>query len=222
MNSIESTPASSILIVEPDEIRSDRYARKIRKQTNYLLAGITRGKRQTAALLRRKSVDFALVSTTLADGSAADVVALIVKRNPNALVLVAADTADENTVMQVISAGANGYMLISEMTEDLGECFKLMVAGGSPASPTIARCVLRSLHTRSEKRRLMPADCPLSPRELDVMRLAAQGIGFAQIAHLLTISEHTVTTHVKKIYRKLEVHSRDEAVFECRKRGFVD
>lgn len=211
-----------ILIVEPDELRSEYYARKLRKQTDYQLAGIARGKRQTTTLLRRCSVDFALVSTTLADGSAADVVALILKRNPDAHVLVVADTADENTVMQAVSAGANGYMLASEMTEDLGECFKLMVCGGSPVSPTIARCVLRSLHTRAEKRRQMPTDCPLSARELDVMRLAAQGIGFAQIAQLLTISEHTVTTHVKKIYRKLSVHSRDAAVFECRKRGFLD
>ena len=66
-----------ILIVEPDELRSEYYARKLRKQTDYQLAGIARGKRQTTTLLRRCSVDFALVSTTLADGDSVEIVSFV-------------------------------------------------------------------------------------------------------------------------------------------------
>lgn len=60
----------------------------------------------------------------------------------------------------------------------------------------------------------MPEEHPLSARELDILRLLAKGISFSQIGHILALSKSTVSTHAKNIYRKLDAHSRSQAV--CR------
>ena len=62
----------------------------------------------------------------------------------------------------------------------------------------------------------------LTPREIEVLQLIAKGFSFAEIADMLELSVHTVTTHVKNTYRKLEVRSRGEAVFEAVQRGIVE
>ena len=65
------------------------------------------------------------------------------------------------------------------------------------------------------------ADAGLSPRESEVLGLVAKGFNFAEIARLLAVSPHTITAHVKKIYQKLAVHSRGEAVYEATKMGLL-
>ena len=62
---------------------------------------------------------------------------------------------------------------------------------------------------------------PLSTRETEILRLVAKGFGFDTVGEVLGISPHTVVTHVKKIYRKLAVHSRGEAVYEAGQMGLL-
>jgi DNA-binding NarL/FixJ family response regulator len=67
----------------------------------------------------------------------------------------------------------------------------------------------------------LPEDAGLSPREAEVLAFIAKGFTFGEIAKLMAISPHTVTAHVKKIYQKLAVHSRGEAVYEASKMGLL-
>lgn len=212
----------SVIVVEPDEYRRQRHAVELMHEVDFALSATCRGKREAVAFLNRHKVDLAVLNSVLPDGNAADLIRIILKRNPQAQVLVATDATDDSTVMQMIHAGANGYVLLNDSKTGLASCLRLMLSGGSPVSPTIARSVLRSLHCRNDMRREPPPDSPLSPRELDVIRLLAKGISFAEISSILAISLHTVTTHIKKIYRKLNVHSRGEAVYEARQMGLVD
>ena len=62
----------------------------------------------------------------------------------------------------------------------------------------------------------------LTPRETEVLQLVTKGLSYAEIAQVLTLSVHTVTSHIKHIYRKLEVRSRGEAVFEALQRGLLN
>jgi DNA-binding NarL/FixJ family response regulator len=92
-------------------------------------------------------------------------------------------------------------------------------AGGSPISPVIARVLLKQLRPSG---RAIPTDAAkLSGREVEILAFIAKGFSFAEIGKLLTISAHTVTTHVKKIYHKLAVHSRGEAVYEATRMGLL-
>lgn len=212
-----------VLIVESDVYRSQRYLLDLSRSEQFKVSAVYGTKREALNYLSRQSVDFVILNVRVSDGNSCDVIRSALRANPNAHVLVITEIFDENTVMMAISAGANGYLLTSDLTGDLAGCLRILQSGGSPVSPLIARSVLKSLHFRTDMGRGHEVvDSPLSPRELDITRLLAKGMSFIDIAQILTISEHTVSTHIKKIYRKLGVHSRGEAVYEARHMGLID
>jgi ATP/maltotriose-dependent transcriptional regulator MalT len=88
----------------------------------------------------------------------------------------------------------------------------------------VARSVLRAIRNRmntTPTRQVSPDDNPLSVRETEILQLLAKGMSFNEIGQILGISPHTVTAHIKKIYRKLAVHSRGEAVYEASQMGLL-
>lgn len=210
-----TTAAWRVLIVEPDEIRMRHYMLELMQDSAFHLAATAPNKRRAMPLIDRTPVDLAVVNARLPDGCGAEITRAVLKKNPDAHILIATDVSEENTVMQSVEAGADGYILVTDDAPRIADSLKVMAAGGSPVSPLIARSVLRALHSRNTAAPA-PASDILSHRELDIMGLLAKGLTLTAIAEILSISEHTVTTHVKKIYKKLNVHSRGEAVYEAR------
>lgn len=210
-----TTAAWRVLIVEPDEIRMRHYMLELMQDSAFHLAATAPNKRRAMPLIDRTPVDLAVVNAQLPDGCGAEITRAVLKKNPDAHILIATDVSEENTVMQSVEAGADGYILVTDDAPRIADSLKVMAAGGSPVSPLIARSVLRALHSRNTAAPA-PASDILSRRELDIMGLLAKGLTLTAIAEILSISEHTVTTHVKKIYKKLNVHSRGEAVYEAR------
>jgi DNA-binding NarL/FixJ family response regulator len=98
-------------------------------------------------------------------------------------------------------------------------------AGGSPISPLIARKLLRTFRkpkpAPAAAAANAAAEAGLTPREAEVLGLVAKGFAFAEVARLLEMSPHTVTAHVKRVYQKLAVHSRGEAVYEATRMGLL-
>ena len=210
-----TTAAWRVLIVEPDEIRMRHYMLELMHDSAFHQAATAPNKRRAMPLIDRTPVDLAVVNARLPDGCGAEITRAVLKKNPDAHILIATDVSEENTVMQSVEAGADGYILVTNDAPRIADSLKVMAAGGSPVSPLIARSVLRALHSRNTAAPA-PASDILSRRELDIMGLLAKGLTLTAIAEILSISEHTVTTHVKKIYKKLNVHSRGEAVYEAR------
>lgn len=210
-----TTAAWRVLIVEPDEIRMRHYMLELMQDSAFHLAATAPSKRRAMSLIDRTPVDLAVVNARLPDGCGAEITRAVLKKKPDAHILIATDVSEENTVMQSVEAGADGYILVTDDAPRIADSLKVMAAGGSPVSPLIARSVLRALHSRNTAAPA-PASDILSRRELDIMGLLAKGLTLTAIAEILSISEHTVTTHVKKIYKKLNVHSRGEAVYEAR------
>lgn len=210
-----TTAAWRVLIVEPDEIRMRHYMLELMQDSAFHLAATAPSKRRAMPLIDRTPVDLAVVNARLPDGCGAEITRAVLKKNPDAHILIATDVSEENTVMQSVEAGADGYILVTDDAPRIADSLKVMAAGGSPVTPLIARSVLRALHSRNTAAPA-PASDILSRRELDIMGLLAKGLTLTAIAEILSISEHTVTTHVKKIYKKLNVHSRGEAVYEAR------
>ena len=126
-----------------------------------------------------------------------------------------------------IEAGAAGYLLKDATTEAFLEGIRELINGGSPISPIIARRLLKRFHGESSAAQADAAgedDGPgvaLSAREKEILLLASKGFNYPEMGKLMGISPHTVTSHVKKIYRKLAVHSRGEAVFEANRMGLI-
>jgi len=94
---------------------------------------------------------------------------------------------------------------------------KLAVVTEEDARRILARMRTATTQPRDES----PRDAVLTPRETELLRLTAKGLSFDAIGQLLEISPHTVVAHVKKIYRKLAVHSRGEAVYEANQMGLL-
>ena len=134
---------------------------------------------------------------------------------------------DEEHVVASIQAGATGYVLKDSLPDEFVALIRELRAGGSPISPLIARKLLRTFRTPKPAPAVPAAsasaapDAGLTPREAEVLGLVAKGFAFAEVARLLEMSPHTVTAHVKKVYHKLAVHSRGEAVYEATRMGLL-
>ena len=127
--------------------------------------------------------------------------------------------AEEQLVVDCIEAGATGYLLKGSSPQDIAIQIRSLVAGGSPISPTIARRLLRRF---TGSRGAGDGAPTLSSQEQMVLSMSAKGYSYDEIARLLKLSRRTVETYVKRIYRKLQVHSKTAAVYEGRKLGLVD
>jgi DNA-binding CsgD family transcriptional regulator len=133
--------------------------------------------------------------------------------------MVITTLGDEKTVIAAIEAGASGYLLKDGSFEEIGAALVELVAGGSPIRPSIARQILRRL--QREDAEPTSAAPHLTERAHEILSSIAKGFSFPEIAGLLSISTHTVTTRVRHIYRKREVTSRASAVSEAVQLGLI-
>jgi DNA-binding NarL/FixJ family response regulator len=116
---------------------------------------------------------------------------------------------DTDNIFQALSAGATGYLLKQASQAELLKAVRDVHEGGSPISSQIARKVVQAFQ---EKKPSPNSDYDLSAREQEVIKLLAQGYLLKEIADRLNVSVHTVGTYTRRIYEKLHVHSRSQAV----------
>jgi NarL family two-component system response regulator LiaR len=140
---------------------------------------------------------------------------------PKTAVLVLSAFDDDQFVFSLLEAGAAGYLLKSVRGHELVEAIRAVHAGESVLHPAVARKVLnRFVPMPGKSLKQKPADV-LSERELDVLRLASQGLSNQDIADKLCLSLRTVQAHFSHIFNKLQVSSRTEAVVRALKEGWV-
>lgn len=160
--------------------------------------------------------DAALVDLGLPDGRGEMLISNI---SHSVSVLVMTVFADETAVVSALKAGAIGYLLKERHGTDITDAIIDVINGGSPISPTIARYLLK--HFASERDDLV-LDNPLTKRETQVLSLVVKGLSYQEIAQHMSLSIHTIGTHIQNIYRKLSVTSRSEAVYEAVQLGLID
>lgn len=121
---------------------------------------------------------------------------------------------DEEKIFDAIHAGANGYLLKDVKPAKMVAAIEDALEGGVPMSPSVANKTLNLLLKNSPKNlpKIEPAHYKLSEREVQVLKLLATGKAYQAIAEILFISPKTVRGHIEKIYEKLHVHSKLEAV----------
>ena len=128
--------------------------------------------------------------------------------NSDARILVLTSFADNEKVFPAIKAGALGYLLKDSSPQELLQAIRDVHRGASSLHPTIARMLIRELSQPTE---LPPAENPLTDREVDVLKLVAQGLSNEEISKVLVISVRTVSTHVSNILDKLHLANRTQA-----------
>ena len=216
--------STSVLIVEDEPEFLRRFSDAVTGDAGLrLLAAVSTG-RAGLAMLDAQPPDVMLVDLGLPDLDGVELIRHAARHHPGCDVLVVTMFGDDRHVLSSIEAGATGYLLKDAGGDRIASSIHELRAGGSPISPSIARRVLARFRIAPVGPPQAPARSeasPLSARETEILRLVAKGFGFETVGEVLGISPHTVVTHVKKIYHKLAVHSRGEAVYEAGQMGLL-
>ncbi len=142
----------------------------------------------------------------------------IKQTNPQARILVLTSFDDDERVFSAIKAGALGYLLKDSSPPQLIEAIRDVYQGKSSLHPNIALKVIRELNNPTD---LPPTEDPLTEREMETLRLLAQGLSNQEISEMLTISERTVGKHVSNILEKLHLANRTQAALYALRHGLA-
>lgn len=211
----------SILIVEDDE------------QTREYLAGALTAREHPPRVVTAHSLDAGraqldldppdvlLVDLGLPDGRGIELIRHARRSAPGTLSMVITVFGDESSLIGALEAGARGYLLKSEAPADLHAAVVHLLGGGSPISPAIASHLLRRFAVPPVTAEAGGEGASLTHREREVLELMVRGLSYQEMANALDITRNTATSHIRSIYRKLEVRSKTEAVYEAISRGIV-
>lgn len=218
--------ATSVLIVEDEPEFMRRFTNAILSDPALALAGSVGTARGAIAMVDAQPPDVVLLDLGLPDLDGVEVIRHVLARQLPCDVLVVTMFDDDQHVLDSIEAGASGYLLKDALPESIVSSIRELRGGGSPISPGIARRILGRFRLALGPTRQAAAPpprpgSPLTERETELLRLTAKGLSFETISELMGISPHTVVAHVRKIYRKLAVHSRGEAVYEATQLGLL-
>jgi DNA-binding NarL/FixJ family response regulator len=144
---------------------------------------------------------------------------------PGCEVMAVTSSQNMGTVLEAIKAGATGFVSREIDGLSLAEDLRMLHAGGSPMPPLIARQLLHILaspdaHTAARSGGEL-CIAPLSAQERKVLEIASKGYIYDDVAKLMGVSRETVLTYAKRIHRKLNVHSKTEAIYEARCLGWL-
>ncbi|MFZ2308981.1 MAG: response regulator transcription factor [Rhodoferax sp.] len=227
-----------VLIVEDDPQMREFFVGSVSRAPELTLEASVASVAEAKACLDHaaRGIDVLLTDLGLPDGSGLEVIRYARQRHPACEALVISMFGDEDNVLASIEAGALGYIHKDAAPDDIANTILEMKAGASPISPMIARRVLskyRSMQSNLPSALVVVESAAikteagggeksiLSPREQEVLELIARGFSYSEIAELKSLSVHTIQTHIKSLYGKLEVHSKMEAVVEATRMGLL-
>lgn len=161
--------------------------------------------------------DIALLDLGLPDGSGLDVLRRIKNDHPQTICIVTTVMGDDAWIVGALSAGANGYLLKDQPQDVLVRQLRQISDGVPALSPAVARRIMDHFRLTG------PAapDDELTARERDVLALIGRGMRNGEVARALDLSENTVASYIKGIYRKLGISSRAEASWHATRMGLT-
>lgn len=223
MHSNNDSASIRVVLVEDDIAFQQALRDTLAVTPDIQLVSIASNCAQGLLALDQPPVDVLLVDLGLPDGSGIDVIRAAHAKWPACNIMVSTAFGDELHVMQSLEAGATGYLLKDSSAASIASEIRSLYQGGSPISPLIARQVLMRFREQDTPRPPAP-DKPralLSAREQQVLEYITKGFTAEEIAGLMSISRHTVLTFVRRVYKKLEVSSKTEAIYEARSQGLL-
>jgi len=246
MQTFTDRPLIHVALVEDDVHFQHAISAAIKASDDMRLVSQASTHAEGMRALEQAPADVLLVDLGLPDGSGIDVIRAAQVQWPTCAVMVCTTFGDEAHVLRSIEAGAAGYLLKDGAPASMLDEIRILHGGGSPISPLIARQILTRFRDRGSlgntpnsalagagaapaqpiARRSTDIDAgdeslALSSREHEVLGLITKGFTAEEIAKLMQISVHTVQTYVRRVYSKLKVSSKAEAIYEARHQGLV-
>ncbi|MEP3279029.1 MAG: response regulator transcription factor [Stappiaceae bacterium] len=207
-----------IILVEDDPAMRQSLTCSLQPEADFEISAICATFAEGAAAIATCEADVLITDLQLPDGHGFDLIRAGRKQLPNMEIMVISVLGDEQSVVTAIATGASGFLLKDSRPLDIVNSVRQLVSGSSPISTSVARYIIQVVQQTEQ------VDSPkglLTEREMDILWGIAKGFTYKDVAAKLGMSSNTVPTHIKNIYRKLEVNSRGEAVFEAIQRGLI-
>jgi two-component system response regulator DevR len=206
-----------IVIVDDHEIVRRGISAILQGDSEFQVVGEAKDGKEALRVVRETRPDVALVDVRLPEGSGIELCYHIQREAPRTQVLILTSYLDGNVVRECIRAGAKGYVLKDVASTDLRRSIRELVRGESPVDPRAVRMMIHWLRDGPE------ADSPdhFTLREIEILRLVAEGLTNREVAERLCLSENTVKTYIQGLYQKLDAHNRIEAVMRATKWGLL-
>jgi DNA-binding NarL/FixJ family response regulator len=207
---VVSSP-TRVLLVDDHQLLTDSLARLLTAEPDIEVVGIAASVAET----RRQTsprVDVVLMDYRLPDGTGADATRIVKARWPSARVVMLTAVQDDETVLESIQAGADGYITKDRAVDDVVAAVRDAHNGETLLPRSVVMGIAQRVASGRGRSLDRPPIEPLTARELEVLRALAEGLTTPQICDRLSISRNTLRTHVQHVMTKLHAHSKLEAV----------
>ncbi len=214
MSSKHKSISHPILVVEDDPVVRKFLTLSIGQTPQLEVISSVGSLREGATLLTQQHPEVMVVDLGLPDGSGIELVRQARRCQPPVECMVVTMYDDQAHLFAALEAGATGYLLKDALPDNIGHEVQKLLTGGSPISPAIARMMLSRFCCGGVAEQ---PEHNLTQREVEVLQLMEQGLLRKEVAHRLHISQHTINTHVRSIYRKLEVNTNTAAIRKAKR-----
>jgi DNA-binding NarL/FixJ family response regulator len=200
-----------VLLVDDHQLLTGALSQTLEREPDIRVVGVAASVEEAKALSRDR-LDVVLMDFRLPDGTGADATRAIKARWPSARVVMLTALTDDETVLESIQSGADGYLTKDRAVEDVVSAVRAANAGETLLPRAVIVTIAERVAAARERGAERPQIEPLTPRELEVLRALADGLSTPEICERLFIAPNTLRTHVQNIMGKLHVHSKLEAV----------
>jgi DNA-binding NarL/FixJ family response regulator len=202
---------TSVSIVEDNASIRASLERLLGDSPAYRCLGVSRTGTEALETIPKNKPDVVIMDIELPDISGIECTARLKRMFPELQILILTVYKDNEQIFKALEAGASGYLLKRSSSDEILNAIQDVRAGGAPMSGEIARAVIQSFRKPVVTN---PEIQSLTPREVEILGFLAQGYVSKEIAEKLSISYETVRTHLVRVYQKLHVRSRTEAVIK--------
>jgi NarL family two-component system response regulator LiaR len=206
-------------IVEDQALIREGFAAILSTQEDIEVVAQAKDGIEAIAMLDAAKPDVILLDLVMPRQDGLTTIPIIKEKLPSAHILVLTSFADNDHVYQAIKSGAEGYMLKDATHVQLLQSIRDVAQGQATLYPSIAMRVIREMNSPAD---MMYATDPLTPRELDTLKLISNGLSNQEIARKLYVQERTVAKYVSNILEKLHLANRTQAALYAHRKGLAD
>lgn len=202
-----------ICIIEDDEVIRKSYALLLQSNPRYKVTGSYPSVEDAKNGLEELDPDVILLDVNLPGINGIDGISVIKKLSPQAHILILTVFENEELIVKALRNGASGYLSKNSSPERIAAAIDEVMEGGAPMSSSVSSIVVRLFRKST--------DSPLSARETQILESITAGKSRLKIARELFIDVETVKSHLKSIYAKLNVHSKEEAILVAKRKKLI-